>query len=410
MKIFPAIRIEGGLFAPDLLDQLLAEELPGQKPRDFGLDDRPQHDGRDRFRLRRSTPLLASFPAQARAPLRKRLGHLGDPRPLGGPPSDPSRARASVQPKSTHRGRPHLCRLPPVGRGRRRPAGTHRRHTARARTLSPREAPGSHPHALVQEYLNRTESLWGLVTNGGSSGSCATVPTSGGSATSSSTSRPFSSSGFSRTSRPSTGSSTAAAFPVPARMPRSVFSKSTHQRSLEQGERVRDRLRDGVEECLVAPCQRLSRPPEKPEAPLAPRTSAPRPRAHLRRGPLRGAFAARLPLSLSPRVRGPGAREPEPSLPRALRLGPRSGGSSTIPPPSRTTTTSGFRCESSGEFSRRGHAGGEPLASLVGLPVLDGQLFKGISLDDCFLANRDLLAALWHLLNYRESPRARRGA
>ena len=37
---YSAIRIEGGLFAPDLLDQLLAEDLPGQKPRDFGLDGR----------------------------------------------------------------------------------------------------------------------------------------------------------------------------------------------------------------------------------------------------------------------------------------------------------------------------------------------------------------------------------
>ena len=38
--MFPAIRIEGGLFGPDVLDQLLDAELPGQKPTHFGLDGR----------------------------------------------------------------------------------------------------------------------------------------------------------------------------------------------------------------------------------------------------------------------------------------------------------------------------------------------------------------------------------
>jgi hypothetical protein len=40
MATSPAIRIEGGLLGPDVLDQLLAAELPGQKPADFGLDGR----------------------------------------------------------------------------------------------------------------------------------------------------------------------------------------------------------------------------------------------------------------------------------------------------------------------------------------------------------------------------------
>jgi hypothetical protein len=35
-----AIRIEGGLLGPDLLDQLLAGELPGQRPTDFGIQGR----------------------------------------------------------------------------------------------------------------------------------------------------------------------------------------------------------------------------------------------------------------------------------------------------------------------------------------------------------------------------------
>jgi hypothetical protein len=40
MATLPAIRIEGGLLGPDVLDQLLAAALPGQKPADFGLDGR----------------------------------------------------------------------------------------------------------------------------------------------------------------------------------------------------------------------------------------------------------------------------------------------------------------------------------------------------------------------------------
>ena len=33
-----SIRIEGGLLGPDILDQLLAGDLPGQRPADFGLE------------------------------------------------------------------------------------------------------------------------------------------------------------------------------------------------------------------------------------------------------------------------------------------------------------------------------------------------------------------------------------
>ena len=36
----PAIRLEGGLFGPDILDHLLSGELPGQKSPDFGFDAR----------------------------------------------------------------------------------------------------------------------------------------------------------------------------------------------------------------------------------------------------------------------------------------------------------------------------------------------------------------------------------
>src|SRR6266404_6089531 len=40
MSLYPSIRIEGGLLGPDLLDELLAGQLPGQRPADFGLEAR----------------------------------------------------------------------------------------------------------------------------------------------------------------------------------------------------------------------------------------------------------------------------------------------------------------------------------------------------------------------------------
>jgi hypothetical protein len=40
MKVFPDIRIEGGLLGPDVLDQLVTGDLPGQRSANFGLDGR----------------------------------------------------------------------------------------------------------------------------------------------------------------------------------------------------------------------------------------------------------------------------------------------------------------------------------------------------------------------------------
>jgi hypothetical protein len=37
MAVFPSIRIEGGLLGPDVVEQVLAGHLPGQRPADFGL-------------------------------------------------------------------------------------------------------------------------------------------------------------------------------------------------------------------------------------------------------------------------------------------------------------------------------------------------------------------------------------
>jgi hypothetical protein len=44
----------------------------------------------------------------------------------------------------------------------------------------------------------------------------------------------------------------------------------------------------------------------------------------------------------------------------------------------------------------------EKLASLLGLPPLNGELFAPIDLDRCTIGNRDLLEAFWHLTWYQE--------
>jgi hypothetical protein len=166
MASFPSIRIEGGLLGPELLDQVIAADVPGQKPADFALEPKrnltdeiaavfadsralwgvfqsritrlPENDlattvTRDQWAL----PFLALLGYQARYnskafevdgqsfAVSHRAGEAEDTPPV-----------------HVVGARQELGRVPPSGR--------------------PRLA----PHSLVQEYLNRTEHVWGIVTNG----------------------------------------------------------------------------------------------------------------------------------------------------------------------------------------------------------------------------------------------------
>ena len=166
MATFPSIRIEGGLLGPDLLDQLLAADLPGQKPADFGLQPR-----------RNLTDEIAAVYADARAlwgVFQHGLQRLKDDDLATSVTRDAwvvpflgllgydlkFQARAvevdglsfaishragdadDAPPVHVVGARQELGRVPASGR--------------------PRMA----PHSLLQEFLNRTENLWGLVTNG----------------------------------------------------------------------------------------------------------------------------------------------------------------------------------------------------------------------------------------------------
>lgn len=70
MGVVPAVRVEGGLLGPDILEELLSGDLRGQKPKDFGLDSR-----------RSLTDEIASVFADARVHwelFQRRLGRLPD--------------------------------------------------------------------------------------------------------------------------------------------------------------------------------------------------------------------------------------------------------------------------------------------------------------------------------------------
>jgi hypothetical protein len=166
MASFPSIRIEGGLLGPELLDQIVSGDVQGQKPENFGLEAR-----------RNLTDEIAATFADARAlwgVFQHRLSRLPENDLattvtrdawvipflglIGYEPrfNSPSYVVDGLTFAISHRAneaedsppvhivgaRQELGRVPPSGR--------------------PRLA----PHSLVQEYLNRTEHIWGIVTNG----------------------------------------------------------------------------------------------------------------------------------------------------------------------------------------------------------------------------------------------------
>lgn len=166
MTAFPSIRIEGRLLGPDVLDRILAAELPGQRPADFGPDGKRKitdeiaavfADARALWGVFQNR--LARLPADDLATTVTRdawaipfLGLLGYELRYNQRAHDVDGQTYAI----SHRaGEPDDA--PPV-------------HIVGARQelgrLAPSGRPRLAPHSLVQEYLNRTEHVWGLVTNG----------------------------------------------------------------------------------------------------------------------------------------------------------------------------------------------------------------------------------------------------
>ncbi|MEW8959258.1 MAG: DNA methyltransferase [Moorella sp. (in: firmicutes)] len=164
---FTCIRVEGGLIPADILTAVSAGEAPGQQARDFGL---PQN--------RRLTDEIAAAWSDARAfwqALQRSLLRL----PADDPATTPTREQW-ILPLLRTLGYEDITYMPRAAQI----AG--QTYAISHRAGSAEEAPPVHvvgfradldrrppsgrprlsPHALVQEYLNRSEHLWGIVTNG----------------------------------------------------------------------------------------------------------------------------------------------------------------------------------------------------------------------------------------------------
>ncbi len=419
MSVFPAIRIEGGLLGPDTLDQVLAGELPGQKPRDFGLDGR-----------RTLTDEIASVFADARAqwevfqhrlerlpesdlgtsvtrdawmiPFLSLLGYelLYNPRAYevdGATFAISHQAGEAEEAPPVHivGARQELGRVAPTGR--------------------PRLA----PHSLVQEYLNRSEQLWGIVSNG-------------------LTLRLLRDSTYIRRQayvefdlRQIFEEQRFADFRAlyrllhRSRLPRSAedardcWLERYHQHALEQGGRVRERLRDGVEECLrrlangflahpansrlrerISMGERRAASSEQravgnmSESPLVARHSLLAEEFYHQLLRLVYRFLFLLVSEDRGLISGESLYREHYGVTRLRRLLDRRGA---------YTEHDDIWCSLRVLWKVLGD---EKLAAYLGAPALNGELFEPCDLDDCTIANRDFLEAFWHLAYYRETPSA----
>jgi hypothetical protein len=159
---FVAITVEGGLFPSDLLDKLATtpEEVPGQKPSDFGLNG---------GRVSEETQSGYSAACAYWKALQQRLG------PGKGSTTSITR-NAFVIPLLSGLGYEPEYQPAAVQVGGASFAISHRAGTeddalpvhivAADQPLDERGAGRVSPHALMQDFLNRTDALWGIVTNG----------------------------------------------------------------------------------------------------------------------------------------------------------------------------------------------------------------------------------------------------
>ncbi|GIV55420.1 MAG: hypothetical protein KatS3mg040_0188 [Candidatus Kapaibacterium sp.] len=409
MNTFSAIRIEGGILGPDILEQLLGEDLPGQQPKDFGIEGRRSlteevarifTDARSQWEIfqRRLNTLPESDLATSLTrdawliPFLSMLGYELD-----------FNHRAYLVEGETfaisHRAGKHPDAPPVHCVGARQELGR----------LAPSGRPRLSPHGLLQEFLNRTEHLWGLVTNGR----------------------------ILRCLRDSTFVRRQAYIEFDleqifeqqlftdftilyrllhrTRLPRSAedahdcLLEQYHAASLLQGGRVRDRLRDGVEECIKRLANGFLAHPDngklraqmansewqiedQTETPLAIRHSLFA--QDFYRQLLRLVY--RFLFLLVSEDRGLISDDPNYrswySISRLRHLCERR---------SAYTDHDDLWCSLRVLWNVLAD---ERLAPMLGTAPLNGELFAELTLDNCTITNADLLGALWHLVFYRESP------
>lgn len=262
--------------------------------------------------------------------------------------------------------------------------------------LAPTGRPRLAPHSLLQEYLNRSEHLWGIVTNG-------------------LILRLLRDSTFVRRQayvefdlqqilEEQRFNDFAILFrllhrshlPQRAEQARECWLEKYYQQALEQGGRVRERLRDGVEECLKGLANGFL--------------------AHPKNSQLRERLASS----------GLNRLTPEEFYRQLLRLVYRflfllvseERGLISASPLYRDHYGVGRLrrlLERRSAFTEHEDLwcslrvlwrvlSQEELAQLLGAAPLNGDLFAPLELDSCSLSNRDLLQAFWHLAYYQESP------
>ena len=162
---YPSLRIEGAILSPDLLDRL--DDLPGQKPQDFGLDStakvkdeiaRAWADAQDYWRifqrkletLKPDSPATTETRQQWVGPLLGLLGYQLEYQSRG---TELNGKLYSISHRATNR-----ANAPVQIVGYREPAGLDRKPERANVRMS--------AHAVVQEFINLNEQLYGVVTNG----------------------------------------------------------------------------------------------------------------------------------------------------------------------------------------------------------------------------------------------------
>ncbi len=162
---YPSIRIEGAILSPDIIDRL--EELPGQKPADFGLEAtskvkdeiaRAWADAQDYWRIFQRK--LDTLKPEATATTETRnlwivplLGLLKYDLEFQKSGAEINGKTYAISHRITNRGHTPLHIV-----GIRDPAGLDRKPANATLRMS--------AHAVLQEFLNLDEHLYGVVTNG----------------------------------------------------------------------------------------------------------------------------------------------------------------------------------------------------------------------------------------------------
>lgn len=162
---YPSVRIEGAILSPDILDRL--DDSPGQKPQEFGFDHsikvkdeivRAWADAQDYWRIfqRKLEALKPDSPATTETrnlwvvPLLGLLGYQLEYQAKGVELNDKN---YPISHRITNRGQAAVHII-----GYREASGLDKKPERATVRMS--------AHALVQEYLNLSDQVYGLVTNG----------------------------------------------------------------------------------------------------------------------------------------------------------------------------------------------------------------------------------------------------